>query len=207
MALYVVERDVASVSAEQLRLDQRDVASACIQLKAQGKRIRYISSAVMPTEGRVLDLFGAAGSEVVTEAHAVAGVPYLRVVEVLDATPSFLERNTSRPRRSFQRTSSGAEPPGSVRGSTHTMTSHSTADLTRWLADGQRLFAVCLETLESFERLQTENDMLREEVDRLRSRVEVLQADRSEMVAAFNDLAGYVTQVVDQIVLRSEGRD
>ncbi len=35
MALYVVERDVSSVGPERLRLDQRDVASACLQLKAQ----------------------------------------------------------------------------------------------------------------------------------------------------------------------------
>jgi hypothetical protein len=46
--------------------------------------------------------------------------------------------------------------------------------------------------------------MLREEVARLRHRVDVLQTDRAEMVAAFNDLAGHVTQVVDHIVQKSE---
>lgn len=204
MALYVVERDAASISAEQLRLDQREVASACIQLKAQGKRIRYISSAVMPAEGRVLDLFGSAGSETVKEAHAVAGVSYIRVAEILDATPTFLERSISRPRRSLQRAAGGADHLGRARGTAHAMTSHSTPELTRWLADGQRLFAVCLETLEAFERLRGENEMLREEVTRLRQRADTLQAERAEMVAAFNELAGHVTQVVDHIVQRSE---
>jgi IS1 family transposase len=84
-------------------------------------------------------------------------------------------------------------------------------ELARWLADGQRLFAVCLETLENAERQQTrsetlerENEMLRDELARLRQRVDVLQSDRSEMVAAFNALAGHVTQVVDHILQKSE---
>ena len=71
------------------------------------------------------------------------------------------------------------------------MTSNAAPELSRWLADGQRLFGVCLETLESYDRLQsrnqtleTENEMLREEVARLRHRVDVLQTDRSDMVAA-----------------------
>jgi len=41
-------------------------------------------------------------------------------------------------------------------------------------------------------------------VARMRQKVDVLQADRSEMVAAFNDLAGHVTQVVDHILQKSE---
>ncbi len=91
------------------------------------------------------------------------------------------------------------------------MTTYSVPELTRWLTDGQRLFGVCLEALESFERLQSrnqtleaENEILREEVGRLRQRVDALQMDRSEMVAAFNDLAGHVTQVVDHILQKSE---
>ncbi|MFI5325399.1 MAG: hypothetical protein ACHQ7H_04130 [Candidatus Rokuibacteriota bacterium] len=204
MALYVVERDLNDVPPEQLRLDQRDVASACIHLKSQGKRIRYMSSAVVPTDGRSLDLFGADSDEVVKEAHTAAGVHYIRVVEILDLTPNFVQRGTSRPRRALQRAAAGADISGNAKGAPYTMTANSAPELTRWLADGQRLFGVCLETLENFARLQSENDMLREEVARLRHRVDVLQTDRAEMVAAFNDLAGHVTQVVDHIIQKSE---
>lgn len=204
MALYVVERDLNDVPPEQLRLDQRDVASACIQLKSQGKRIRYMSSAVVPADGRSLDLFGAESDEVVKEAHAAAGVHYTRVVEILDMTPNFVQRGTSRPRRALQRAAAGADRTGSAKGAPHTMTANAAPELTRWLADGQRLFGVCLETLENSARLQSENDMLREEVSRLRHRADVLQTDRAEMVAAFNDLAGHVTQVVDHIIQKSE---
>jgi hypothetical protein len=211
MALYVVERDLTTVSPERLRLDQRDVASACIQLKSRGRRIRYISSAVLPADGRALDLFGAESAEVVKEAHSAAQVTYARVVEVLDLTPSFVHRGTSRSRRSLQRSAGASADEGHTKGATHLMTANASPELTRWLADGQRLFAVCLETLEGSERLQarnqtleSENEMLRDEVARLRHRVDVLQADRSEMVAAFNDLAGHVTQVVDHILQKSE---
>ncbi|HKW94448.1 MAG TPA: nickel-binding protein [Methylomirabilota bacterium] len=211
MPLYVVERDLSSVPPEQFRLDQRDVASVCIQLKAQGKRIRYISSAVVPADGRALDLFGADSAELIKEAHTAAGVHYQRIVEILDLTPSFVHRETSRSRRSLQRAVGAGTDSSKVKGTAHTMTANSAPELARWLGDGQRLFAVCLETLESADRLQTrnqtlesENEMLREEVARLRHRVDVLQTDRSEMVAAFNDLAGHVTQVVDHILQKSE---
>jgi hypothetical protein len=210
MALYLVERDLSAVPLDQLRLDQRAIASVCIRLKGQGKRIRYISSAVVPSDGRALDLFGAETGELVKEAHTIAGILYARILEVLDLTPSFITRGTSRSRQSLQR-SARTEPDAThQKGTAQTMT-NSASELARWLGDGQRLFNVCLETLENAERLQTrnntlenENEMLREEVARLRHRVDVLQADRSEMVAAFNDLAGHVTQVVDHILQKSE---
>jgi hypothetical protein len=141
---------------------------------------------------------------VVKEAHAAAGVHYTRVVEILDLTPSFVQRGTSRTRRALKRVAAGADIMGNAKGASSTMTANSAPELTRWLADGQRLFGVCLETLESFARLQSENEMLREEATRWRQRVDVLQADRAEMVAAFNDLAGHVTQVVDHIIQKSE---
>ena len=204
MPLFLVERDLSSVPPEQLRLDQREVAAACLQLKAQGKPIRYISSAVVPADARTLDLFGADGVELIKEAHAAAGVEYARVFEILDLTPTFLPRGTSRPRRSLERAVGRYSDASHSKGTVHAMTANSAPELARWLVDGQRLFGVCLETLENSARLQSENDMLREEVARLRHRVDVLQADRAEMVAAFNDLAGHVTQVVDHILQKSE---
>jgi hypothetical protein len=210
MALYAVERDLRDVQSEQLRLDQRSVARACFQLKSQGKRIRYISSVVVPADARGIDLFGAATDELVKEALAAAAVSYLRIVEILDVTPSFVHGSTSRSRRSFQRGADGRDV-GQAKGLNQTMSGNSAPDLARWLSEGQRFFGVCLETLENADRLQSrsqtlenENELLREEIARLRHRVDTLQVERAEMVAAFNDLAGHVTQVVDDILLKSE---
>ena len=203
MGLYVVERDLGNVAPEQMRQLQRDVATACRQLKSEGNRIRYISSSVVPVDALALDLFGSDSAELVERVHAAAGVPYSRIVEILDLTPGFIAGDISRTRRSHP-------DAGKAKGTTLPMTANS-PELARWLADGQRLFSVCLETLENSERLQSrnqtlesENEMLREEVARLRHKVDMLQTDRSEMVAAFNDLAGHVTQVVDHILQKSE---
>ena len=209
MALYVVERDLSNVAPEELRRLQQDVATACRQLKAQGMRIRYISSAVVLVDARSVDLFGSESVELVERAHAAAGVPFSRIVEILDLTPRSFVRDISRSRRSLLRVGRGPAD-GKAKGTPDAMTLNS-PELARWLADGQRLFGVCLETLENSERLQvrnqtleSENEMLREEVTRLRHKADMLQTDRSEMVAAFNDLAGHVTQVVDHILQKSE---
>jgi hypothetical protein len=160
MALYMVERDLGAVSPDQLRVDQHAVASACHQLNERGVRVRYINSAIVPTDGRGLDLFGAQSPETVKEVHAVAQVAYLRIIEILDLTPGFLQTTTSRSRQSLKK------------GADDTMTDSAPPELARWLADGQRFFSLCLELV--------------------------------EMVAAFNDLAGHVTQVVDHILQKSE---
>jgi len=55
MALYVVERDLGNVAPEQMRRLQRDVATACRQLKSEGNRIRYISSSVVPVDALALE--------------------------------------------------------------------------------------------------------------------------------------------------------
>ncbi len=211
MALFVVERDLSNISPEDLRLEQRRVGSACTQLKTQGRRIRYISSAVVPADGSALDLFGADHAELVKDAHGAAGVQYSRIREILDVTPSFLSRGTSRSRRSLARVVGRTAHVDKEKGTLPTMTSNPAPELTQWLAEGPRLFGVCLETLEQHERLkarnqtlEAENEMLREEVARLRQRADTLQGDRSEMIAAFNDLAGHVTQVIDHILQKSE---
>lgn len=211
MGLYVVERDVSNVTPERLRHDQKELAAACLHLKLRGKHVRYISSAIVPVDGRVLDLFGAESPELIKEVHGSGGVPYSRIVEILDLTPSFLNRDTSRSRRSPHRAVGHPSDAGGTTRTSHTMTANSASDLSQWLADGQRLFGVCLTMLENSERLEarartleSENEMLREEVGRLRDKVDGLQTERSEMIATFNDLAGHVTQVVDQILQKSE---
>src|SRR5712691_2167294 len=103
MSLYLVERDISSVSHERLRLDQGKLASACDGLRMEGRRIRYINSVVVPADGRSLDLFGAETAGAIKEAHDVGGLAYARISEILDFTPSFVHSATSRPRRSLLR--------------------------------------------------------------------------------------------------------
>jgi IS1 family transposase len=161
----------------------------------------------------MVDVFGAESADVIPEAHATAGVAYGRIVEILDLIPGFIGRDTSHSTQSEQR-NAGTAGEAHAKGTRDAMTASAPSEFTRWLADGQRLFEVCLETLESSERLQTrtqtleaENEMLREELGRLRHKLDMLQTERAEMVAAFNDLAGHVTQVVDHILQNSEDQE
>jgi len=210
MALYIVERNLEAVAPEQLRLEQEAVAVACSQLNGVGKHVRYINSVMVPSDGRGLDLFGAQSADTIKEAHAIAHVAYARIVEILDLTPGFLQPTTSRSRHSLKRLG-GSTIGDTTKGIDDTMTDSAPPELVRWLTDGQRFFGMCLELIERTDRLQdrtrsleVENEMLREEVTRLRHKVDLLQTERSDMVAAFNDLAGHVTQVVDHIIQKSE---
>ena len=137
MGLYVVERDVSTVTPERLR-----------------------------------------------HVHASDTVAYSRVVEIVDLTPSFLNRDTSRSRRSLRWAVGPRTDGGSTTRTSHTMTANSASELSQWLADGQRLFGVCLSMVEGFERLEarartleSENEILREEVGRLRDKADGLQAE------------------------------
>ncbi|HEY7203360.1 MAG TPA: nickel-binding protein [Methylomirabilota bacterium] len=214
MALYLVERDLSRVPPERLRLDQRDIASACLQLKGEGKRIRYISSAVLPADGKAVDLFGAGSAELVKEAHDHAAVPYSRITEVLDLTPGYLARGTSRSRHSLQRVRGGPLEAFRLKGAALGMTEGASSDLGRWLADGQRFFQMCLEALEEIHQLQArkqalegENETLREELSRIRHHVHALETDRTEMVDALGDLSNRLGQTLDALLGRSKGRD
>jgi len=92
MGLYMVERDLRSLPYEQLRVALQRVSAACTRLKLQGKKVRYISSVVFPTEGRGLCLFGAEDPAWVKEANDAAGLPCSRTLPVLDLTPHLLRR-------------------------------------------------------------------------------------------------------------------
>ena len=169
MALYMVERDVTGTSPERLRLEQTGLASACIELKLQGKRVRFISSAVIPADGRALDLFGADDTELVREVLVVARVAYSRIVEILDLTPTFIHRDVSRPRRMLRRAvakGAGGSPTNAAKGVTLTMATDSTSDLTV-LADARLLRRVPRNgrergSLQARTRPRRENEMLRE---------------------------------------------
>ena len=103
---------------------------------------------------------------------------YSRIAEVLDLTPSYLHRGTSRSRHSLQRAVGGPNevlqpnrPAGPSAGG-------ASSDLAHWLTDGSRFFCMCLETVEQArhlqarnETLENENETLREEASRLRHRL------------------------------------
>ncbi len=210
MPLFAVERDLTVVSPEQLRASLQGVLAACEQLKHLGKKVRYISTALFPGEGRAVCLFGAQQPAWVKEANEVAGIPYLRVVPVLDLTPAQVRRDMSR-RRPFLREAACQIAPGagSSRGIGERGGSATGLEVERWMDEGRRLFGLCLQWLEGSElsrkqaaMLERENDLLRDDNARLRHENDVLHAQREQMLTAFEALASQMTRAVDHVLDR-----
>jgi len=215
MPLFVVERDLSQVPPERLRTDLKGLVAACHRLQGLGKRVRYISSAVFPSEARGLCLFGAEDPEWIREANEAAKLPYSRIFAVLDLTPAGVRRDVScgrrpltemggdraRPRESGE---GGWDPQGAPRVS---------AEMARWSDEGRQLVQVLGGWLEEAGRIQGdaaalegERSMLADEARRLEEENRGLRAQREELLDALQALAGQMTRAADEILYRFGGR-
>ena len=82
------------------------------------------------------------------------------------------------------------------------MTEDPTADLVRWVKDGEHLFRLTLERLQSaaalgsrVEELSEETRRLRQENDALRRELDLLRAERLEVADTFKAFAEHVTHL------------
>jgi chromosome segregation ATPase len=79
-------------------------------------------------------------------------------------------------------------------------------DIARWFEEGQRIFRTWVERVERLEQLQLtlerDREQLRRTITQLEHDNEILRAQREELLAAFDALAGNVTQVVDEVLQR-----
>ncbi len=84
MALYWVERNFGHRSFEQLGHHQEELLAACAQIRREGKKIRYISSILLPTERRGLDVFGSNEPDLVSAVNDLAHMPCTRILPIFD---------------------------------------------------------------------------------------------------------------------------
>jgi hypothetical protein len=204
MPLYAVERDLCDVTPEQLRLRLSDVLRVCRQVSLQGRKVRYIG---IPAERRGICLFGAEDPEWVREVQDASRISYCRIVPVLDLTPNHVDQQVSRRRRpvhddrahSYSEAGDGA------------MNSDPAQDIARWFEEGQRVFRSRVERIERLEQLQLtlerEKEQLRRTMIQVEHDNEILRTQREELLAAFEALAGNVTQVVDEVLQRFRRED
>jgi len=87
MPVYMVERDLAGITMEQLAAAQRAAIETGKRFSAQGKPVRYIRSMFVPGESRCMCLFEAPSPQLVKEVNEAAKIPFSRIVEALDLTP------------------------------------------------------------------------------------------------------------------------
>lgn len=57
-------------------------------LRAEGKNVRYIRTTFVPGEAHCMCLFEAESADLVREVNEAAQIPFTRIVEALDLTPS-----------------------------------------------------------------------------------------------------------------------
>jgi len=86
--VYMVERDLPGMEMEQLADAQKRCIRVGKQLTAEGKQVRYIRSTFVPGENKCMCLFEAPNPDNVREANERAQIPFTRIVEAMDLTPT-----------------------------------------------------------------------------------------------------------------------
>lgn len=88
MAVYMVDRDLPGISLEQLADAQRRAIEWSDRYQSDGRNIRYIRSTFVPGEAHCMCLFEASDADLVSSLNDDAQIPYTRVTEALDLTPT-----------------------------------------------------------------------------------------------------------------------
>jgi hypothetical protein len=88
MSTYMADRDLPGITLEQLADAQRAAIDTSRRFSAGGRPVRYIRSTWVPGDSRVMCLFEADDRALVEEVNRTAGIPFSRVVEARDLTPS-----------------------------------------------------------------------------------------------------------------------
>ena len=88
MAVYMVERELPGVTMDQLAAAQKAAIETGQQFTAEGKNVRYIRTTFVPGEAHCMCLFEADNADLVREVNEAARIPFTRIVEALDLTPS-----------------------------------------------------------------------------------------------------------------------
>lgn len=88
MAVYMVERELPGVTMDQLAAAQKAAIETGQQFTSEGKNVRYIRTTFVPNEARCMCLFEADNADLVKEVNEAAQIPFTRVIEALDLTPS-----------------------------------------------------------------------------------------------------------------------
>jgi Protein of unknown function (DUF4232)/Protein of unknown function (DUF4242) len=88
MAIYMVDRDLPGVTMDQLAAAQKAAIETGQRFTADGKNVRYIRTTFVPGEAHCMCLFEADNADLVREVNEAAQIPFTRIVEAMDLTPS-----------------------------------------------------------------------------------------------------------------------
>ena len=88
MTIYIADRDLPGVTLEQLAAAQKAAIATSQRFTAEGKPVRYVRTAWVPSESHVMCMFEAQDPQAVRDVNEAAGIPFTRILEAMDLTPS-----------------------------------------------------------------------------------------------------------------------
>jgi hypothetical protein len=88
MTTYLVHRELAGISMDDLAAAQRAAIDTSSRLSADGLDVRYLRSIFVPATGQCRCLFEAVDADAVARVQTEASLPYEEIVEALDLPPA-----------------------------------------------------------------------------------------------------------------------
>ena len=88
MPTFAVQRELPGISMEQLGAAQRAAIETSRKLSSEGTPVQYIRSNFYPTSSKCTCLFEASDAAAVELVNKEAGIPFVRVEQVLDLVPT-----------------------------------------------------------------------------------------------------------------------
>ena len=88
MKNYLVDRDLPGVTLEQLAAAQKAAIETSQRFTEEGKPVRYVRTAWVPSESHVMCMFESETAQTVRDVNEAAGIPFTRILDAMDLTPS-----------------------------------------------------------------------------------------------------------------------
>ena len=88
MPVFMADRELPGITLPQLADAQKAAIQTSEKFTADGKPVRYLRSMYVPGEAHVMCLFEAEDKGAVEAVNREAGIPFTRVVEAMDLSPS-----------------------------------------------------------------------------------------------------------------------
>lgn len=87
MTIYLTERYLPGMTLVGLERLQQAARHSSLHFTASGKPVRYLRSLWLPGDEQMFCLFQATDPTHVRDVNEAAGLPFTRIVEVLEWTP------------------------------------------------------------------------------------------------------------------------
>ena len=88
MNVYIADRNLPGVTLEQLAAAQKAAIQTSQRFTEEGKPVRYIRTAWVPSESHVMCMFEAENGQLVRDVNEAAGISFTRILEAMDLTPA-----------------------------------------------------------------------------------------------------------------------